>query len=74
MFCKPQDPLLVIPVHIYLFASEKLLYLNMDSNLPGFLVVPYEKYNLISCFFEHVLQFLFSERILDMVICITSKK
>lgn len=48
VFCKPQD-LLTIPLHIYLPVSETLKY-NMDSNLPGFLVVPYEKYNLISCF------------------------
>ena len=48
VFCKPQD-LLTIPLHIYLPVSETLKY-NMDSILPGFLVVPYEKYNLISCF------------------------
>ena len=48
VFCKPQD-LLTIPLHIYLPVSETLKY-NMDSILPGFLVVPYEKYNLISSF------------------------
>lgn len=58
VFCKPQDPVLVIPLNIYLFASETLKY-NMDSYLPGFLVVPYEKYNLISCFLSMFCIFCF---------------
>ena len=73
VFCKPQD-LLTIPLHIYLPVSETLKY-NMDSNLPGFLVVPYEKYNLISCFLSmFCIYFCSLEKILDTVICITSKK
>lgn len=35
VFCKPQDPLLVIPLHIYLFASETLKY-NMILICQGF--------------------------------------
>lgn len=34
----------------YVFIYLLVTHLNTDSNLPGFLVVPYEKYNLISCF------------------------
>lgn len=48
VFCKPQD-LLIILLHVYLPVSDTLKY-NTGSNLPGILVVPYEKYNLISCF------------------------
>lgn len=70
--CQPQA-LVVIPLCIYLPVSETLKC-NMGSTLPGFLVVPYEKYDLISCFFEHVLHFSFSERMLEMVICIISEK
>ena len=55
VFCKPQG-LLIILLRVYLPVSETFKY-NMDSNLPGILVVPYEKYNLISCIFEHVLHF-----------------
>ena len=73
VFCKPQD-LLTIPLHIYLPVSETLKY-NMDSILPGFLVVPYEKYNLISSFLSmFCIYFCFLEKKIHMVICITSKK
>lgn len=51
VFCKPQDPLLIILLHIYLPVGETLQY-KMDSNLPRFLVVPYEKYDLFSCFWS----------------------
>lgn len=72
VFCKPQDPLLIILLHIYLPVSETLKY-NMDSNLPGFLWCLMKSITWFLVFFEHVFH-LFSERILDMVICITSEK
>lgn len=34
----------------YIFIYLLVRHYNMDSNLPGVLMVPYEKYNLISCY------------------------